>query len=252
VTLLATSRAIERSGGHLYTFVDEKGRHGPFPGATAICGLQDSLGGSDGLMTWGVNLALDAYKATLQSTKDWEQARSAALDAKDAPRNLGSAVHVAVDRFNRGLPLDLTAQTAPYIAQYATWVHRSGIEILSSERFVVNRQIGFGGTYDLLCRIDGQVALVDAKTGKEKISQRLQLSGLSMGEWHGEAGLEAEPMPKVEMAYILLLRSDAPPQLVPHEITDDDRGHFIYLVQTYHRIREWAAAFAPTALREAA
>jgi hypothetical protein len=80
----------------------------------------------------------------------------------------------------------------------------------------------------------------------------LQLTGLSMGQWHGEAGLEAEPMPELSgVGFILLLRPDGY-ELVRHEITDEDRAHFIHLVDTYHKIRGWAAAFAPTALKEVA
>jgi hypothetical protein len=90
------------------------------------------------------------------------------------------------------------------------------------------------------------------KTGKEKISQRLQLTGLSMAEWHGEPNEEPEPMPKVEVAYILLLRPDSVPELIRHEITDADREHFKYLVETYHRVRGWAKQFTPTILKEEA
>jgi hypothetical protein len=90
--------------------------------------------------------------------------------------------------------------------------------------------------------IDGECGPLDVKSGKEKASQKLQLTGLSMGEWHGEAGLEAEPMPKLDpVGFILLLRPDGY-QLVRHEITDADREHFIRLVETYHRIRSWRDA----------
>ena len=47
--------AITRSRWHQYVM----GEHGPFPGCTALCGMQDATQGSDGLITWGVNGALD-------------------------------------------------------------------------------------------------------------------------------------------------------------------------------------------------
>jgi len=254
MTTLATTRAIERTGGHLYTFVDEAGRHGPFPGATALSGLQDSLGGSDGLMNWGIGLALDYVRdARLpNSTAQWEEIRSAAFQAKNAPRELGSAIHVACDQFNRKQDVELTDKTAPYVAQYGAALYREGIQVLSSEWYVVNTEIGMGGTYDSLVEIDGERGPLDVKSGKEKPSQRLQLTALSMGQWHGEAGLEAEPMPELSgVGFILLLQPDGY-RLVRHEITDADREHVIHLVETYHRIREWAATFAPTAVKEIA
>ena len=238
--------AITRSRWHQYSHEET----GPFPGCTAICAMQDSTRGSDNLIAWGVNGALDTYEALLKESKDWDLARATARSWPKKAMDLGSEVHVAVDQFNRGLPLELTNDTAPYVAQYAAWLRNRKVEVLASECYVINKEIGFGGTYDSLCLIDGELALVDVKTGKEKVSQRLQLTGLSMAELHGEPGEEPEPMPKVDVAYILLLRADAAPELIRHEITDADREHFRYLVETYHRVRGWAKQFAPTVVTE--
>ena len=252
---LATTRAIERSAGHLYTFIDEHGRHGPYPGVTAITRLQDSLSGSDGLMGWAVGLALDevwngvnglrAWSRADDQERAWEALRSAAFQAKNKPADIGNAVHSEVDNFNRNLPLGLNEVTAPYLAHYGAVIYNEGIEIHASERYVVNTDIGFGGTYDSLVSIadretgDVETGPMDVKTGKEKPSQRLQLTGLSMGQWHGEAGLEAERMPKLDsVGWILLLRPDGY-DLIRHEITDADRDHFTRLVEVYHRIRQW-------------
>lgn len=235
---LATTRAIERSAGHLYTLRTSEQTYGPYPGATAITRLQDSLGGSDGLLGWAVNLALDEIERQ-GNIEDWPSIRAAAFVAKDEPRNTGTAVHDQVDLFNRGAPLSVNEVTAPHLAHYGAAIYREGIRILGSERFVINTAIGFGGTYDSLVEIDGERGPLDVKTGKEKRSQRLQLTGLSMGEWHGEAGLEAEPMPELSgVGWILLLRPDGY-DLIRHEITDQDREHFVRLVETYHRIRRW-------------
>jgi len=256
---LATTRAIERSSGHLYTFVSGDERLGPFPGATAICRLQDSLGGNDGLLTWAAGLALDHvgqnFWRLLPEVKatEWEGVRTEALAAKDGPRNLGTAVHTAVDQFNKGMPPTLFPDgVAAHVAQYGAALYQRRIEILASERYAVNTAIGFGGTYDSIVEIDGERGPLDVKTGKEKPSMRLQLTGLSMCDWHAEAGMEAERMPEFDdVGFILLLRPDGY-ELVRHEITKADRDHFVHLVGTYHKIREWAAAFAPTALREVA
>jgi len=245
---LATTRAIERSGGHQYTFIDGGTRYGPFPGCTAITALQDSLMGSGGLMNWGVAQAWDALLG--RSDPEFrvhldDEARSVAFQAMNVPANVGNAVHIAVDEFNRNLPLEVNEVTAPYVAQYASALRREYIEVLSSERYVVNTEIGFGGTYDSLVKVWNmdlgvpEVGPLDVKTGKAKASQRLQLTGLSMGQYHGEAGLEAEPMPALDsVGWILLLRPDGY-ELIRHDITDADRDHFISLVAAYHRIRSW-------------
>ena len=253
---LATTRAIERTRGHLYTYREGDKSFGPFPGATAITSLQDSLGGSDGLLNWAVGLALSEVEGQMHlgggTIQDWDVVRSAAFQAKNNARDLGTAIHSSCDQFNRKLPLELTDRTAPYIAQYGAALYQRDIKILGSERFVVNTEIGAGGTYDSLVEIDGERGPLDVKSGKEKPSQRLQLAILSMGEYHGEAGMEAEPMPELSgVGFILLLRPDGY-ELIRHEITDADREHVRHLVDTFHRIKRWASEFAPTSLREAA
>jgi hypothetical protein len=71
-----------------------------------------------------------------------------------------------------------------------------------------------------------------------------------MAQYHGEAGMEAEPMPELSgVGWILLLRPDGY-ELVRHEITHADREHVAHLADTYHRIKAWAAQFAPTPIRE--
>ena len=253
---LATRRAIERSTGHLYTYREGDKSFGPFPGATALCGLQDSLGGADGLLNWAVGLAMDEVerlRLSVDPETDWPLIRQRALAAKNRPRDLGVAIHAAVDQINRGIPPQMfTDGVAPYVAQYGAALYQKGIRVLGSERYVVNKDIGVGGTYDVLAEIDGECGPLDVKSGKEKPSQRIQLAVLSMGQWHGEAGMEAEPMPKLDgVGWILLLRPDGY-DLVRHEITDEDREHVAHLADTYHRIRQWAAEFAPTTLKEEA
>jgi hypothetical protein len=240
--------AITRSRWHQY----KRGQDGPFPGATAICSMQDSTSGSNGLITWGVNGSLETFERVLRDTKDWEQARQIASAWATRERDLGSDVHVAIDQFNRGLPIEVTPATAPYVAHYAAWLRNRKVEILASEHYTINVEVGFGGTLDALARIDGELCLVDWKTGKAKDSQRLQLAGLSMAEWYGDKGQEPEPMPDIDTAYIVLLRPDGPPIEIRHDITDADREHFRFLVETYHRVRGWAKAFQPTALQEEA
>jgi hypothetical protein len=249
MTGLATTRAINRTTGHLYTLVEKGREYGPYPGATALTALQDSLGGMDGLIRWSVNLAVDAAEAN--TDKDWNEVRGLAHAATKQQRDLGIAVHSIADQINRGHPPTMfTEGVAPYVAQYGAALYQKGIRILGSERYTINTTIGVGGTYDSLVEIDGEVGPLDVKTGKEKPSQRLQLAVLSMGEWHGEQGCEAEPMPELSgVGFILLLRPDGY-ELIRHEISNEDREHVARLADTYHHIRAWAAAYAPTAIRE--
>ncbi|MDP9145938.1 MAG: hypothetical protein M3N43_14815 [Actinomycetota bacterium] len=237
---LGLEAGIVRTDGHMYVYKDQ----GPFPGVTRICGLQDSAGGADGLMNWAVGLALDTVEALTKADANWEEVRSAAFQAKNNARDLGSAIHASVDRFNRHQALGVTDKTASYVAQYGAFLYNRGVEILGSEKYVINTSVGFGGTYDSLVTIDGETGPLDVKSGKEKASQRLQLTGLSMGELHGEPLEEPVPLPPLDdVGFILLLRPDGY-ELVRHEITQADRDHFTRLVEIYHHVRSWAEGAA--------
>lgn len=242
---------ILRDTGHVYRATDGKRTFGPFPGVTAITGLHDSVGGSDGLLNWGVNLALDTFSRVLSETNDWEQARSEAWQAKNAARDLGTAVHAAVEQVNRGLPLETTERTAPYLAQYAAFLVKHRVEVIGAEQFVIHPDVGYGGTLDLLAKVDGATAMLDVKSGKAKASQRLQLAALSWAPLRCDPGGEAEPMPQVERHYILLLRPDTF-ELIEHDITDADRAHFARLVETYNAVWAWRDAARPAVEEKAA
>ena len=90
---------------------------------------------------------------------------------------LGTAVHAVCDQINRGHPPNMfTDGVAPYVAQYGAALYQKGIRILGSEKYAVNADIGVGATYDAIAEIDGETGPLDIKSGKEKASQRLQLS----------------------------------------------------------------------------
>jgi hypothetical protein len=241
---LATARSIERTKGHMYTLLEDGERKGPFPGVTAITGFQDSVGGSDGLLNWAVNLALEEVYRRLPGDggeieeDHWAQIRSAAFQAKNQARDLGSAVHSAIESVNRGLPVEVTDRTAPYVAQYGAWFIRNKVEVIAAEQYVVNPEVGYGGTFDLLCKIDGETVMLDVKSGKAKPSQRLQLAALSWAPLRASAGMEAEPMPLVDSHMILLVRPDGC-EPIRHDITDEDRAHFAALVETYRAVWAW-------------
>lgn len=238
---------VDTEVGLRVTTSPEGGHHywcngvGPLPGATSITALQEAIGGSDALMNWAVSTSLRAYAASLAESNDETVARSDAFRAKNAARDLGSAVHRAVEAVNLCYPLETTTETAPYVAQYAAFLVKHRVEVIAAEQMVANLTIGYGGSFDLLANLEGRLHLIDVKTGKSREAHRLQLAGYEMAEVTGRAGEEVVPMPKVDGAAVLLLRADSF-ELVPYDITDDDREHFAALVATYHRAQSWRGA----------
>ena len=113
--------------------------------------------------------------------------RKAADEKRDAAANLGTRVH---DAAASGKTLaEVSADVAPFLAQYLHFLDHSGIEILVSERQVWNLTIGYAGTFDLIGRFKrtGKTFMIDLKTGTGTYPEHaLQLEAYARGEFVGE------------------------------------------------------------------
>lgn len=226
-----------KGGGHLYYL----GEQGPFPGATSITKVHDAASGGEGLVNWAANITLSTALDVVAAGGDIDRARAAAWAAKNAARDTGTAVHKGVEAVNLSQRVEVTPEHAMFLAQYAGFLVKHGVQVVAAEQVVVNTTHRYGGSFDLLGYVDGKLALVDVKTGKPWPTHRLQLAGYEMAEWTGHEGTVPERMPKVDTCYVLLLRPDTF-ELIEYEITDEDREHFADLVKTYHRAHTWRNA----------
>lgn len=207
----------------------------PMPGTTSILRLQEALTGSDGLTTWAATTAVDRLIENGGGAFAREEAIAAIHDARET----GTEIHAAFDALLGGEPLAPTPRSLPYYYGIAAFLARERPEVIAREQMVVNLTHRFGGTFDLAAVIRGQVALVDAKTGKGKPSHALQLASYGAGEFIGKADDPAQyPMPAFEAFYVLLLRPDGY-DLVPVGVGQRERDHFLYLAETYHRLKAW-------------
>lgn len=207
----------------------------PMPGTTGILRLQESLQGGDGLTTWAAKTALDRYIELGSEAFH----RDTALGAINEARDTGTEIHAAFDALLGGEPLPPTARSLPYYYGIAAFLARYRPEVLAREQMVANLSARFGGTFDLAAVIDGKVSLIDAKTGKGKPSHALQLASYAAGEFIGKPDDPTQyPLPKFEAYYVLLLQPDGS-DLVPVTVTDRHRDHFLYLTETYHRLKAW-------------
>lgn len=78
---------------------------------------------------------------------------------------LGTRVHAALERVNRGETFDPDDETAPYVAPYREWLEANVRDVLMIEQFLVNQRDGYAGTADLVARMkDHRVMLIDLKT----------------------------------------------------------------------------------------
>ena len=84
-------------------------------------------------------------------------------DARNEAANIGTIGHNAIEDFLRGESLDYTNMVVRAFQQwYMSITIKHKFEVISMEESLVCDW--FGGTYDLLCKINGKVFLVDFKT----------------------------------------------------------------------------------------
>jgi hypothetical protein len=207
----------------------------PMPGTTSILRLQEALSGGDGLTKWAATTAVDKLIALGGTALVREQAIAAITEARET----GDEIHAAFDALLGGEPLPPTERAMPYYYGIAGFLAKERPEILGREQTVVNLTHRFGGTFDLAAIVRGECALIDAKTGKGKPSHRLQLASYASAEFIGRPDDPTKyPLPDFTAYYVLLLRPDGY-DLVPVQVGDKERDHFLYLAEAYHRLKAY-------------
>lgn len=114
--------------------------------------------------------------------KGWDEAEA----IKQAAGDKGSAVHLAIEKILRGdeLRLDtkiedksrssekeavyreLTLEEVLCIKSFLDWYNDAKPEIIASESVVFSDKHNYAGTVDLVCRVGGQLYVIDFKTSK--------------------------------------------------------------------------------------
>lgn len=112
----------------------------------------------------------------------------------------GHVVHAALEAYMRkriGLDYTVPEMTEPERAMFANfvqWEQSHPLEPLVAEAKICDDDLMYGGTFDLLCRIDGQLVLADFKTSKAGDSTYPEHS-LQSGAYRGAlVKLGMEPM----------------------------------------------------------
>jgi hypothetical protein len=215
----------------------------PLVGVTSVLKLQDVLIGGD-LAAWGGRIAARYVARRLpleerfQSSE--EELLTRALEEVSAARDIGSEVHAQIEKILMRQPVAPTERTAPYVYAFSSFLAAERPEFLLVEAMVANLTHMYAGTFDFAARMPNRkLALVDVKSGRLKLSHRLQLAGYAAGEFVGvEGSTTRKRIPKFDAYYVLLLTPDGY-ELVPQDVTEQDREHFIFLVEAYHKIRAW-------------
>jgi hypothetical protein len=110
--------------------------------------------------------------------------------ARDASADLGSAVHAAAEAIARGQSGPVAEDVGPFVAAY----RRDFLEVfrprfIAVEAMVCSERYEYGGTADAFAEIDGEIWLLDYKTGAGVYPDTaLQLGGLARAQFIGYPG----------------------------------------------------------------
>ena len=89
----------------------------------------------------------------------------------------GTEIHELTELVDQGkfLPEFASDEVYPYISSYEQFLDEHEVNILGSESMVFSELHFYAGIYDRLCELDGDLVLVDIKTGGKERWHRVQL-----------------------------------------------------------------------------
>lgn len=237
--------AIQRSADHRYTY---QGR--TYPGVTSILKILDK---SDALMSWAARQTAEAALSQLDSLPSLlfnvgEEGVIKALTSRstwkrDEAAHLGTEVHTLADALVTVGPTLSGLEDRPQgirdrVTAYEEWWRLSGWRLRLSEALVVEPDIGYGGTFDLMAYDrDGRTVLADIKTGKGVYREAvLQLAAYGMASVVAALGSPAAfAMPEVDR-YVILHVTEKGVREIEVAVTNLERQAFCACIA----LNEWA------------
>jgi hypothetical protein len=130
---------------------------------------------------------------------------------RDASAELGSAVHAAAEAIARGESGPIDEAVRPFVAAY----RRDFLEIfrprfLALEAMVCSLRYEYGGTADAFAEIEGEIWLIDYKTGAGVYPDTaLQLAGLARAQFIGRPNDATQyPIPPATRFGVLHIRPE--------------------------------------------
>jgi len=208
-----TKVGLVRDARHRYSW-----NGGPlYPSVTTILGIKDK----PALVGWAKRETaacavrnLDVLERMVknggaQAAVDW--LKRIPDHARDASADLGTAVHAAAEAIARGETVPIAEEVGPFIAAY----RRDFLEVfrprfLAVEAMVCSERYEYGGTADAFAEIDGEIWLLDYKTGAGVYPDTaLQLAGLARAQFIGYPGDPTQyPVPFATRFGVLHIRPE--------------------------------------------
>jgi hypothetical protein len=224
-----------RTPRHLYYF----GGEGPWPGVTTITDVLDK----PALTYWKrEQVAVAAIEHADRLLEDRiagnaEAAVAFLLKARDPGtdgRDRGTRLHAAIESILSHETVTSQPEDVPAIEGARAWLNQQatqhGLQVLEVESYMLNPELGYAGTVDLIAELDGETWLLDWKTGKTVADRsgkvyremKLQLAAYSHASFIGRpADATRYPVPPITRHGIVHV-TDAGTRLYDAEVTESD------------------------------
>jgi hypothetical protein len=206
----------------------------PLVNVTAISGLMDLNGKSSAFAGAAVKL-----------TKAGENYRS--VWSEKAKR--GSRIHAHMEAWLKGEDVEQAEDEKGFLDALEKFIVEHDPEVIEQEAIVLSAR-GFGGRFDLLCRIGDEVALIDLKSGSAyPVEGSLQLAAYAHADGiavFDEDGLltGTRPMPTIDWCACVYVHEDGTYDLRRYPADDEAFATFCKLLESYR----WAQSETMKAL----
>lgn len=219
---------------HQYRVIKD-GRTFKVPSVTTICGVINK----PALVNWAINSTLDVCKGAIAPGVEyaeayleavWQAAKDASATLKRDAAKRGTARHKELElQFKEGV--GLSDESWPETSR--RWLESLRFEAI--ERRIFSRRYRYSGTCDGIARIDGQLILIDWKTGKNIYPEyRLQTAA------YVAAYEEEFPSQKIEGRYLVRIGEDGSiePHYFPRSTLRKDFAAFLGAKALFDRVQQ--------------
>jgi hypothetical protein len=251
---------LHRSEDHQYTYGDGTTVWGPYPGVTSAVELATP---KQPLIIWARRLVADfavehfTTFSDLIATGGVDQARPWLANEPERQRrkaaDRGTDIHGVIAAIARGDAPELTDENRPSAEAYVRFLEDYQPKLVSVEHSVINRKYGYGGSYDLICRLDGALWLIDAKTSKGIYSgTALQLAAYGNAEFIAvEDDPKQWPMPPIQRYAVLHLSAlyEKGYELIEYDVGRQEFVAFLAALKLLKWMREASPIGAPVPVR---
>jgi hypothetical protein len=128
------------------------------------------------LIGWAAGLAVDHIQAKLYpglvldevNIKELLKGSKTAYRAKtEKAANIGTLGHLWAEDYLNGKnpPLPVNIELRNIAETFLKFLHENNVEVISAEQKVYSRELNVAGTFDALARFNGELAILDWKTG---------------------------------------------------------------------------------------